>query len=336
MSRTEIVSRGKSAFVDGFELFDVKLLNDIMLRVAMGGRGDKAPVLMVHGHPHTHVIWRKVAPALAKDRQVILVDLRGYGDSTKPESTPDHRPYSKREMARDLQLLLQSLGIEQCDFVGHDRGGRVGHRFALDWPELVRKAVFIDIAPTATMYERTDKEFASRYFWWFFLIQPEPFPEKLINFDPEYFLRHHIKGQLKIEGTLEENVFRRHASPLHLTYRVEYDTRGGRTNVIRTLRVRPAVTYYKLAALAEIGYGLAKLLQGGGACPERTGIYIYACYLAVCLGFLYCAEHCFERRRYVAHAQEIERRFAAGIPKEDLTKEKMRKRGIVKSIKKKG
>lgn len=207
MSRTEIVSRGKSAFVDGFELFDVKLLNDIMLRVAMGGRGDKAPLLMVHGHPHTHVIWRKVAPALSKDRQVILVDLRGYGDSTKPESTPDHRPYSKREMARDLQLLLQSLGIEQCDFVGHDRGGRVGHRFALDWPELVRKAVFIDIAPTATMYERTDKEFATRYFWWFFLIQPEPFPEKLINFDPEYFLRHHIKGQLKIEGTLEENVF---------------------------------------------------------------------------------------------------------------------------------
>lgn len=162
---------------------------------------------MVHGHPHTHVIWRKVAPEMAQDRKVILVDLRGYGDSTKPESTPDHRPYSKREMARDLQLLLQSLGIEQCDFVGHDRGGRVGHRFALDWPELVRKAVFIDIAPTATMYERTDKEFASRYFWWFFLIQPEPFLEKLINFDPEYFLRHHIKGQLKIEGTLEENVF---------------------------------------------------------------------------------------------------------------------------------
>lgn len=207
MSCTGIVSRGKSAFVDGFELFDVKLLNNITLRVAMGGGGDKTPLLMVHGHPHTHVIWRKVAPAMAQDRKVILVDLRGYGDSTKPESTPDHRPYSKREMARDLQLLLQALAVKQCDFVGHDRGGRVGHRFALDWPELVRKAVFIDIAPTATMYERTDKEFASRYFWWFFLIQPEPFPEKLINFDPEYFLRHHIKGQLKIEGTLEENVF---------------------------------------------------------------------------------------------------------------------------------
>ena len=207
MLSPKIVFRGESAFVDNFKLFDVVLNNGITLRVAIGGDGDKTPVLMVHGHPHTHVIWRKVAPALAKDRKVILVDLRGYGDSSKPESMPDHRPYSKREMARDLQLMLQTLGIEQCDFVGHDRGGRVGHRFAQDWPERVRRLIFIDIAPTATMYERTDKEFATRYFWWFFLIQPEPFPEKLINFDPEYFLRHHIRGQLKIEGSLEEAVF---------------------------------------------------------------------------------------------------------------------------------
>ena len=202
MLSPKIVFRGESAFVDNFKLFDVVLNNGITLRVAIGGDGDKTPVLMVHGHPHTHVIWRKVAPALAKDRKVILVDLRGYGDSSKPESMPDHRPYSKREMACDLQLMLQTLGIEQCDFVGHDRGGRVGHRFAQDWPERVRRLIFIDIAPTATMYERTDKEFATRYFWWFFLIQPEPFPEKLINFDPEYFLRHHIRGQLKIEGSL--------------------------------------------------------------------------------------------------------------------------------------
>ena len=88
MPCTGIVSRGKSAFVDGFELFDVKLLNDITLRVAMGGGGDKTPLLMVHGHPHTHVIWRKVAPAMAQDRKVILVDLRGYGDSTKPITVP--------------------------------------------------------------------------------------------------------------------------------------------------------------------------------------------------------------------------------------------------------
>lgn len=116
MLNPKIVFRGESAFVDNFKLFDVVLNNGITLRVAIGGDGDKTPVLMVHGHPHTHVIWRKVAPALAKDRKVILVDLRGYGDSSKPESMPDHRPYSKREMACDLQLMLQTLGIEQCDF----------------------------------------------------------------------------------------------------------------------------------------------------------------------------------------------------------------------------
>lgn len=197
---------GISPFVPGFELFDAELENGIRVRFAQAGSGNKTPLLMVHGHPHNHVIWRKVAPALAADRTVILADLRGYGDSSKPESTPDHRPYSKREMAQDLALLLRGLGIEQCDFVGHDRGGRVGHRFALDYPELVRRAVLIDIAPTATMYERTNKEFATRYFWWFFLIQPEPFPEKLISFDPEYFLRHHIAGQIKIADSVEEAV----------------------------------------------------------------------------------------------------------------------------------
>ena len=183
MTDATIVSRGSSPFVPGFELFDVKIPNGLTLRVASGGKKGKTPLLMVHGHPHNHVIWRKVAPTFARDRRVILVDLRGYGDSSKPESTPDHRPYSKRVMAEDLAQLLKVLGVERCDFVGHDRGGRVGHRFALDWPELVRKSVFVDIAPTKTMYERTEKEFATRYFWWFFLIQPEPFPEKLIKFD---------------------------------------------------------------------------------------------------------------------------------------------------------
>lgn len=220
MTDATIVSRGPSPFVPGFELFDVKIPNGLTLRVATGGREGKTPLLMVHGHPHNHVIWRKVAPTFARDRRVILVDLRGYGDSSKPESMPDHRPYSKRVMAEDLAQLLKVLGVERCDFVGHDRGGRVGHRFALDWPELVRKAVFVDIAPTKTMYERTEKEFATRYFWWFFLIQPEPFPEKLINFDPEYFLRHHIGGQLKIPGSLEEEVFQEYCAATEIPRRV--------------------------------------------------------------------------------------------------------------------
>lgn len=195
-----------SDFVEGFKLYDANLTTGIRMRFAMGGKG---PVLLlVHGHPHTHIIWRKVAPQLAKNHTVILPDLRGYGDTDKPESTPDHRPYSKKEMAKDLIALTQSLGIDRFAFVGHDRGARVAHRLALDYPDAVTKAVFVDIAPTATMYELTNKEFATKYFWWFFLIQPEPFPEKLIGFDPEYFLHHHINGQIKIKGVVEDRAFK--------------------------------------------------------------------------------------------------------------------------------
>lgn len=195
-----------SDFVEGFKLYDANLTTGIRMRFAMGGKGPA--LLLVHGHPHTHIIWRKVAPQLAKNHTVILPDLRGYGDTDKPESTPDHRPYSKKEMAKDLIALTQSLGIDRFAFVGHDRGARVGHRLALDYPDAVTKAVFVDIAPTATMYELTNKEFATKYFWWFFLIQPEPFPEKLICFDPEYFLHHHINGQIKIKGVVEDRAFK--------------------------------------------------------------------------------------------------------------------------------
>lgn len=195
-----------SDFVEGFKLYDANLTTGIRMRFAMGGKGPA--LLLVHGHPHTHIIWRKVAPQLAKNHTVILPDLRGYCDTDKPESTPDHRPYSKKEMAKDLIALTQSLGIDRFAFVGHDRGARVGHRLALDYPDAVTKAVFVDIAPTATMYELTNKEFATKYFWWFFLIQPEPFPEKLIGFDPEYFLHHHINGQIKIKGVVEDRAFK--------------------------------------------------------------------------------------------------------------------------------
>lgn len=200
-----LVSRGASPFVQGFELFDALLENGLTIRFAKAGCGE--PLVMLHGHPHNHVIWRKVAPQLAKSRTVILPDLRGYGDSSKPESDAEHRPYSKREMAKDIILLMRGLSFERFDFVGHDRGGRVGHRLALDYPDGVKKAVFLDIAPTATMYARTDMEFARRYFWWFFLIQPEPLPEKMIGSDPRFFLHRHIDGQIKIKGSVEPEVF---------------------------------------------------------------------------------------------------------------------------------
>lgn len=201
---------GPSPFLPGFRLIDAVLPNGIRLRAALSipaaNSATKPPLMLVHGHPHNHLVWRKVAPLLAKDRPVVLPDLRGYGDSDKPASDSEHKAYSKRVMADDLAALAQELGWPRFDFVGHDRDGRVGHRLMLDHPQLIRKGVFVDIAPTATMYARTNMEFASRYFWWFFLIQPYPFPEKLIASDPAFFVHCHIDRQNKIPGAVEPEV----------------------------------------------------------------------------------------------------------------------------------
>lgn len=202
---SKIIARGASPFIPGFTLQDVTLDNGVTLRVARGGQG--APLLMLHGHPQNHLAWRKIAPQLAQHYEVILPDLRGYGDSDKPASDEMHQPYSKRAMAGDISQLIDALGLKRVAFVGHDRGGRVGHRLALDHPEKVSCCVFVDIAPTATMYARTDKIFATRYFWWFFLIQPWPLPETMIGHDPAFFLRKHIDGQLKTPGATEPEIF---------------------------------------------------------------------------------------------------------------------------------
>ncbi len=193
-----------SAFLEGFDVQRIQL-TDLTINCASEGSGPS--VLLLHGHPQTHVVWRKVAPRLlAAGYRVIAPDLRGYGDSDKPDSDPSHLPYSKRVMAADQIALMEHLGCETFSVVGHDRGGRVAHRLALDFPDAVERLVVLDIAPTATMYAETNKEFATRYFWWFFLIQPDGLPEKMIASDPEYFLRRHISGQVKIDGSVEEEV----------------------------------------------------------------------------------------------------------------------------------
>jgi haloacetate dehalogenase len=180
--------------------------NGVFINCAIAGIGP--PVLLLHGHPQTLVVWRKVAPQLvAAGYCVVASDLRGYGASDKPASTPDHVPYSKRAMAEDQVALMGNLGHDRFTVIGHDRGGRVAHRMALDSPDAVERLVVIDIAPTATMYARTDMEFATRYFWWFFLIQPFDLPERLISSDPAYFLRKHIDGQLKTPDAVSEDVF---------------------------------------------------------------------------------------------------------------------------------
>jgi haloacetate dehalogenase len=165
-------------------------VNGTHIQALVGGEGP--PLLLLHGYPQTHVMWRHVAPVLARSFTVVAADLRGYGDSGRPPSTPDHAPYSKREMARDQVELMRALGYTRFGVAGHDRGARVTHRMLLDHPDAVERAAVLDIAPTLRMYERTSQAFATAYYHWFFLIQPAPFPERLIGADPAGYLRYNF------------------------------------------------------------------------------------------------------------------------------------------------
>jgi haloacetate dehalogenase len=171
----------------GFETRDVESEAGVHIRVRIGGKGD--PLLLLHGHPQTHAIWHKVAPALGERFTLVLADLRGYGDSSKPPGRADHANYSKRVMARDMLRVMQALGHSQFSVLAHDRGARVAHRLAVDHAHSVQRLVLLDIAPTLAMYEQTSEAFARAYWHWFFLIQPAPLPERLIEADPAAYVR---------------------------------------------------------------------------------------------------------------------------------------------------
>ncbi|MGI4843196.1 MAG: alpha/beta fold hydrolase [Janthinobacterium lividum] len=171
----------------GFRHFQAQTDDGITIAGVSGGAG--APLLLLHGHPQTHAIWHKVAPQLARHFTVVACDLRGYGDSSKPQGAPDHANYSKRVMAADMLASMRRLGFERFRVMAHDRGARVAHRLMADHPQTVERAVLLDIAPTLAMYEGTGEAFARAYWHWFFLIQPAPLPERLIEADPGAYLR---------------------------------------------------------------------------------------------------------------------------------------------------
>lgn len=177
----------------GFETFDINVGNNIVIHGRKGGDGP--PLLLLHGHPQTHVIWHRVAEQLARHYTVIATDLRGYGDSSKPAGLPDHSNYSKREMAADQIAVMRHFGFDEFHLCSHDRGARVAHRLAMDHPGVVRKLMLLDIAPTLAMYEQTDRRMATMYFHWFFLIQPAPMPETLIEASPDGYITRTMGGR---------------------------------------------------------------------------------------------------------------------------------------------
>jgi len=170
-----------------FEGFELAMIDTgaAVIRVRHGGSGP--PLLLLHGHPQTHLIWHRVAPRLARDFTVVAADLRGYGDSSKPPTTTDHAPYSKRAMAEDQIAVMRQLGFDRFGVAGHDRGGRCAYRMALDHPECVGKLAVLDIVPTGEAFRRANMAFGLGYWHWFFLAQPDPLPERMIGANPDNF-----------------------------------------------------------------------------------------------------------------------------------------------------
>jgi haloacetate dehalogenase len=195
--------RGSVDFFPGFKRYN-QATSGAVINFVTGGKGPG--LLLLHGYPQTHIMWRKIAPHLSDKFTLVIPDLRGYGDSSKPADGDNHFAYSKRAMAQDLVELMLSRGFTTFAVAGHDRGGRVAHRMALDHPDAVTKAVFLDIVPTYTVYHAVTKEVATVYFHWFFLIQPAPFPETLIGNNVEFYLKAQLLERVA-PGAVEEQAF---------------------------------------------------------------------------------------------------------------------------------
>jgi len=170
------------------------------INLVLGGSG--YPILLLHGYPQTHVCWHLVAPALADRFTVVCPDLRGFGDSSKPPSDPEHLAYSKRVMAQDQVEVMRALGFREFAVVGHDRGARVAHRMALDHADKITKLALLDIIPTSVAFDNVDKEMATAAFNWFFSIQPDGLPERLIGAEPTFYLHWILDHWSGMKGAL--------------------------------------------------------------------------------------------------------------------------------------
>jgi haloacetate dehalogenase len=171
-----------------FEGFAARRVTTSGTEIFLFTGGSGPPLLLLHGYPQTHALWHRVAPALSERFTLVCPDLRGYGDSGKPPSDPEHLAYSKRASALDMVEAMAELGFPRFMVAGHDRGGRVAHRMCLDHPGRVERAAVLDIVPTRTIFRATNQAIATGYYHWFFLIQPEPLPEHLIGADPVFYL----------------------------------------------------------------------------------------------------------------------------------------------------
>jgi haloacetate dehalogenase len=203
---------------------------EVEINFRRGGEGP--PVLLLHGYPQTHVMWRKVAPPLARRFTVLAPDLRGYGASSIPPSTADHRPYSKRVMGQDMLEAMHTLGFGRFAVVGHDRGGRVAYRMALDHPDAVEKLAVLDIVPTHTMWQTMDKDLAFTTYHWLFLAQPDGLPERMIEANASYYLRETLRRWARKRDAIEEAAIQAYLASLTQPVRIHAfceDYRAGAT-----------------------------------------------------------------------------------------------------------
>jgi haloacetate dehalogenase len=196
--------QANATFFPGFKQQFIKT-SGAVINTLVGGEGP--PLLLIHGHPATHIEWHRVAPQLAKKFTVVMTDLRGYGDSSKPDGGENHINYAKRTMGLDQVEVMKALKTQRFQAVGHDRGARVLHAMMMHYPEAIERAVTLDIAPADKMYAHTDESFATHYFWWFFHIQDAPLPEEMIGAVPQQYLRAHLDVQSKTPGAVTPDAF---------------------------------------------------------------------------------------------------------------------------------